>query len=47
MATLSTDMVYHLHIRLADKEMRAWAGKHFDPELFSLQAVNSALALLQ
>ena len=28
------------------REMRAWAGKHFDPELFSVQAVNSALALL-
>jgi Plasmid pRiA4b ORF-3-like protein len=28
------------------KEMRAWAGTHFDPELFSLQAVNSALAIL-
>ena len=27
------------------KELRAWAGTHFDPELFSLQAVNSALAL--
>ena len=28
------------------KEMRAWAGSQFDPELFSLQAVNSALANL-
>ena len=28
------------------KELRAWAGAHFDPELFSLQAVNSALANL-
>jgi Plasmid pRiA4b ORF-3-like protein len=28
------------------KEMRAWAGTHFNPELFSLQAVNSALAIL-
>ncbi len=28
------------------REMRAWAGRHFDPELFSVQAVNSALALL-
>ena len=27
------------------KRLRAWAGTHFDPELFSLQAVNSALAL--
>jgi Plasmid pRiA4b ORF-3-like protein len=26
------------------KELREWAGAHFDPELFSLQAVNSALA---
>ncbi|MGZ3646722.1 MAG: plasmid pRiA4b ORF-3 family protein [Ktedonobacteraceae bacterium] len=26
------------------KEMRAWAGSHFDPELFLLQAANSALA---
>ena len=32
---------YHLH-----KELRAWAGAHFDPELFSLQAVNSAFTLL-
>jgi hypothetical protein len=29
------------------KEMRAWVGKHFDPELFSLQAVNSAIAILR
>jgi len=29
------------------KMLRAWAGAHFDPELFSLQAVNSALASLQ
>ena len=29
------------------KELRAWAGAHFDPELFSLQAVNSALANLR
>jgi hypothetical protein len=28
------------------KELRAWAGAHFDPELFSLQAVNSAFTLL-
>jgi hypothetical protein len=28
------------------RELRAWAGRHFDPELFSVQAVNSALALL-
>ena len=28
------------------KELRAWAGAHFDPELFSLQAINSALAIL-
>jgi len=28
------------------EEMRAWAGTHFNPELFSLQAVNSALAIL-
>ncbi len=27
------------------KRLRAWAGRHYDPELFSLQAVNSALAL--
>ncbi len=38
MANLSTDVVYQLHIRLA--------GAHFDPELFSLQAVNSAFTLL-
>src|SRR5579864_7496527 len=28
------------------KELRAWVGKHYDPELFSLQAVNSALGML-
>ena len=28
------------------KQMRAWAGSHFDSELFSLQAVNSALAMI-
>ena len=28
------------------KELRAWVGAHFDPELFSLQAVNSALAVI-
>ncbi len=28
------------------RELRAWAGVHFEPELFSVQAVNSALALL-
>jgi len=28
------------------KELRAWVGKHFDPELFSLQQVNSALGML-
>jgi hypothetical protein len=28
------------------KELRAWVGAHFDPELFSLQAINSALAIL-
>jgi hypothetical protein len=28
------------------RELRAWAGQHYDPELFSVQAVNSALALL-
>ena len=28
------------------KEMHAWVGAHYDPELFSLQAVNSALAIL-
>ncbi len=28
------------------RELRAWAGRHFDPELFSVQAANSALALL-
>jgi hypothetical protein len=28
------------------KELRRWVGNHFDPELFSLQAVNSALAVI-
>jgi hypothetical protein len=28
------------------RELRAWAGKHYDPNLFSLQAVNSALGLM-
>jgi Plasmid pRiA4b ORF-3-like protein len=28
------------------QELRTWAGKHYDPNLFSLQAVNSALDLL-
>lgn len=28
------------------QRLRQWAGKHYDPELFSLQAVNSALAML-
>jgi hypothetical protein len=28
------------------RELRAWAGRHFDSELFSVQAVNAALALL-
>jgi len=27
-------------------EMCEWVGEHFDPELFSLQAANSALAIL-
>jgi hypothetical protein len=27
-------------------ELRTWAGKHYDPNLFSLQAVNSALDLM-
>lgn len=29
------------------KEMSAWVGKHFNPERFSLQAINSAIAILQ
>ncbi|HEY6411807.1 MAG TPA: plasmid pRiA4b ORF-3 family protein, partial [Ktedonobacteraceae bacterium] len=29
------------------KMLRAWAGKHYDPELFSLQAINSALAVIR
>lgn len=28
------------------RTLRMWAGPHFDPELFSVQAVNSALAML-
>ena len=42
----------HLLEALRDKrhpehrELRAWAGAHFDPACFSVQAVNSALALL-
>jgi hypothetical protein len=28
------------------RELRAWVGKQYDPELFSVQAVNSALGLL-
>jgi Plasmid pRiA4b ORF-3-like protein len=28
------------------KELRAWAGAHFDPACFCVQTVNSALALL-
>jgi hypothetical protein len=28
------------------KELRAWVGKHYDPDLFSVQQVNSALAIL-
>jgi len=28
------------------RELRMWAGPQYDPELFSVQAVNSALALL-
>ena len=28
------------------KELRRWVGARYDPELFSLQAVNSALAIL-
>ena len=29
------------------KGLRRWVGAHYDPELFSLQAVNSALAVIQ
>jgi hypothetical protein len=28
------------------QELRAWAGQHYDPKLFSVQAINSALAAL-
>jgi hypothetical protein len=27
------------------QQMRQWVGKHFQPELFSVQQVNAALAL--
>ncbi|HLW00109.1 MAG TPA: plasmid pRiA4b ORF-3 family protein [Ktedonobacterales bacterium] len=29
------------------RRLREWVGPHYDPEVFSLQAVNSALAVLQ
>ncbi len=29
------------------RQLREWVGPHYDPEVFSLQAVNSALAVLQ
>jgi Plasmid pRiA4b ORF-3-like protein len=28
------------------RQLRTWVGPHFDPDLFSVQAVNSALAIL-
>ena len=28
------------------KELRTWVGKHYNPELFSVQQVNSALGML-
>jgi hypothetical protein len=29
------------------KQMRQWAGEHYDPEIFSVQQANSALANLE
>jgi len=29
-----------------NQRMRQWAGAYYDPEIFSVQQVNSALALL-
>lgn len=29
------------------RRLREWVGPHYDPEVFSVQAANSALAVLQ